>query len=68
MNAGGLKGALLALLDFSDWVDERIWSCVERLEATQFTQPLEYSVGSIRDQLAHMLGAERVWLARMQGE
>ena len=68
MNAGGLKGALLALLDFSDWVDERIWSCVERLEAAQFTQPLEYSVGSIRDQLAHMLGAERVWLARMQGE
>lgn len=68
MNAGGLKGALLALLDFSDWVDRRIWTCVERLDAAQFTQPLEYSVGSIRDQFAHMLGSERVWLGRMRGE
>lgn len=68
MKKGGLKEALLALLDFSDWVDERIWRCVETLEPAQFTQALDYSVGSIRDQLAHMLGAERVWLGRMRGE
>ena len=67
MVVGGLKTALVALLDFSDWVDARIWRCVDTLEPEQFTQPLAYSVGSIRDQLAHMLGAERVWLARMQG-
>ena len=68
MSKGGLKEALLSLLDFGDWVDARIWSCVETLEPAQFTQALDYSVGSIRDQLAHMLGAERVWLARMQGK
>lgn len=68
MAAAGMKEALVALLDFSDWVDERVWSCVETLELAQFTQPLDYSVGSIRDQLAHMLGAERVWLGRMRGE
>ena len=67
MAAKGMKVALTALLDFSDWVDARIWRCVDTLEPEQFTQPLAYSVGSIRDQLAHMLGAERVWLARMQG-
>ncbi|MCY4010299.1 MAG: DinB family protein [Anaerolineaceae bacterium] len=68
MKEGGLKGALTSLLDFSDWADGRIWSCVETLEPAQFTQHLDYSVGSIRDQLAHTLGAERAWLSRMQGE
>ena len=67
MAARELNAALVALLDFSDWVDARIWRCVETLTTAQFTQPLSYSVGSIRDQLAHALGAEQVWLARMRG-
>lgn len=68
MRIGGLKEALISLLDFSDWADGRIWRCVENLEPTQFTQALDYSVGSIRDHLAHTLGSERAWLSRMQGE
>ena len=62
------KAALMALLDYSDWAGERVWRCVEALSPAQFTRPRAYSVGSIRDQLTHLYGADAVWLARMQGE
>jgi len=37
------------------------------LTAEKFVQPMGSSFGSVRDTLAHILGAEWIWLERFQG-
>jgi len=34
----------------------------------QFIQPSEYSMGSIRNQVVHLINAERTWLSSLRGQ
>jgi len=38
-----------------------------RADAVQFTKPMGSSFSSVRDTLAHICGAEWIWLERFQG-
>ena len=40
---------------------------VTRLTAEQFTQPLAYAHGSVRDQLLHLMDVDDVWFSELQG-
>lgn len=40
---------------------------VTRLTAEQFTQPLTYSHGSVRDQVLHLMDVDDVWFSELQG-
>lgn len=59
---------LRLLFDYHYWANRRVWKCVADLTPEQFVQPLDYSIGSIRNQVVHMLSAEWLWFSRIQGK
>lgn len=56
-----------ALFAYDSWANRRILEACTALSAEQFTRDLGSSFRSVRDTLAHILGAEWIWLERFQG-
>jgi uncharacterized damage-inducible protein DinB len=52
---------------FNAWANRRILDAAQTLTASQFTQTVTSSFPSVRDTLAHIYGAEHIWLERFQG-
>ena len=52
--------------DYSYWAYELIWGCIEQLTDDQFTQPIDYSTGSIRNHMVHVMSATHRWMARIE--
>ena len=59
---------LSELLEYHYWAQERVFDAVEPLSPEQFTRDLGNSFPSVRDTLAHIHFAERIWYARWQNE
>ena len=55
------------LYTFNDWANKRALQAASALSSEQFTKPLGNSFSSVRDTLAHIAGAESVWLQRFKG-
>ncbi|HZP18325.1 MAG TPA: DinB family protein [Terriglobales bacterium] len=55
------------LYDYNAWANRRSLAAAEKLSDEQFTKPLGSSFSSVRDTLAHIYGAEWIWLERFQG-
>jgi uncharacterized damage-inducible protein DinB len=55
------------LYDYNAWANHRALDGAATLTAEQFTKSLGSSFSSVRDTLAHIYGAEWVWLERFQG-
>jgi uncharacterized damage-inducible protein DinB len=55
------------LYDYNAWANRRSLAAAEKLKAEEFTRPLGSSFSSVRDTLAHIYGAEWIWLERFQG-
>ena len=55
------------LYDYNAWANRRAIEASSALTAEQFTRPLGSSFSSVRDTLAHIYGAEWIWLERFQG-
>ena len=55
------------LYDYNAWANRRAMEAAEALAPEQFTKPLGSSFSSVRDTLAHIYGAEWIWLERFQG-
>jgi len=51
----------------SYWAFDKVWDCVLKLNDAQFTEELDYSRGSIRNQIIHMMSATQRWILRMNG-
>ncbi len=50
-------------------LNHKIWDeIIQTLPAEQFTQDLPYSVGSVRNQLVHLLSIEERWFSGLRGE
>lgn len=45
----------------------KVWEHVVSLTFEQFTQPVDYSRGSVREQVIHLLDAEDVWFSELDG-
>lgn len=56
------------LFNFNQWAHERVWGCIETLDDARFTQPFDYSIGSVRDQIVHVMSVDARWLARVAGD
>jgi uncharacterized damage-inducible protein DinB len=54
------------LFDYNDWAFERIWDCITHLSDEQFTEEIDYSTGSIRNIVVHMMSATQRWINRLQ--
>lgn len=58
----------LQLLYNYNWTTHRkIWQIITKLTEEQFTQNIDYAHDSIHGQVVHMMGAEWIWLSRLQG-
>ncbi len=55
------------LYDYNAWANRRSLSAAAALTPEQFTKPMGSSFSSVRDTLAHIFGAEWIWLERFQG-
>jgi uncharacterized damage-inducible protein DinB len=55
------------LYEYNAWANRRVMESCARLNADQFTRDLVSSFHSVRDTLAHILGAEWLWLERWHG-
>lgn len=48
--------------------NRKLWdACTTSLSYEQFTQAINYSIGSVRDQIVHLIGADEVWFCELQG-
>ena len=54
------------LYDYNSWANRRSLGAAEKLNVEQFTRQMGSSFSSVRDTLAHIYGAEWVWLERFQ--
>ncbi len=59
---------ILTLYDYNAWANERALGVAGALSLDQFLRDMGNSFPSVRDTLAHILGAEWIWLRRWQGE
>jgi uncharacterized damage-inducible protein DinB len=59
---------MFTLYEYNAWANARILASAEVLTPEQFLRDLHSSFPSVRDTLAHILGAEWIWLRRWQGE
>jgi len=55
------------LYDYNRWADRRILAKAGTLASEDFIRSMGNSFSSVRDTLAHILGAEWIWLERWQG-
>ena len=55
------------LYDYNAWANHRSLEAAAALPNEQFLKPMGSSFGSVRDTLAHICGAEWIWLERFQG-
>ena len=48
--------------------NRKIWNtCITRLSLEQFTQAVDYSHGSVRDQIVHLMSVDEVWFSELRG-
>lgn len=59
---------LLLLLDYHYWARDRVLDALSAITPEQFTRPLGNSFSSLRDTVAHLCAAERIWITRFKGE
>ncbi len=55
------------LYDYNSWANRRTLDACGALTDEQFTRDLGSSFRSVRDTLAHIMGAEWIWLERWHG-
>jgi uncharacterized damage-inducible protein DinB len=47
--------------------NRRIWDYVSQLSHQQFAQPANYSHGSVRDQIVHLMNVDEGWFTELRG-
>ncbi|MDX2162483.1 MAG: DinB family protein [bacterium] len=55
------------IFDYNAWAHHRVWDCIIPLTDAQYTHDTGYAWRSVRGQLVHTMGAEWVWLSRLNG-
>lgn len=58
---------MCTLYDYNAWANRRTLDAAGALTKEQFVKPMASSFASVRDTLAHICGAEWIWLERFQG-
>jgi len=65
MNADGFRH----LYEYHFTVNRKLWDqCIAPLRDEQFTRASEYGVGSVRNQVVHMMNIDDRWFSGLRGE
>ena len=59
---------LRLLIDYNYWARDRVLDAIATITPEQFLRPMGSSFNSVRDTVAHICGAERIWITRLKGE
>ncbi|HLA88787.1 MAG TPA: DinB family protein [Anaerolineales bacterium] len=59
-------GLVSKMFEYNVWAFDLVWDCVEELTDEQFCQEIDYSRGSIRNQIVHDISTCERWLERIQ--
>ena len=51
------------IFEYNYWAFERVWQCISQISDEQFVQEIDYSTGSIRNILIHIMGGNRIWMS-----
>lgn len=62
------KTLLVEFFDYTFWAFERLWGCLEHLAEADFTREVDYSLGSIRNQMVHVMSANTIWIHRLRDQ
>lgn len=63
-----MKEQLASLFEYAGWVTHRLLTVASGLTEEQFDQKVLPGIDSLHQTLVHILGAEMIWLARLQGQ
>jgi uncharacterized damage-inducible protein DinB len=63
-----LRTAIQELMTYNYALHRRLWQSIDHLTDEQFVQPVDYSIGSVRNHMVHVMSTDRRWLSRVQGE
>jgi uncharacterized damage-inducible protein DinB len=58
--------AFTGLYAYNEWANHRVWACIEALNEARFDQHLDYSIGSIHNQINHLMSVETWWFIFLQ--
>lgn len=61
-----MLSAARTLIDYHYAAYERVWAAASQLSQEEFTRDFDYSLGSVRNQLAHVMNVDDRWLSRLQ--
>jgi uncharacterized damage-inducible protein DinB len=59
---------LRLLIDYNYWARDRVLDAVGTITPEQFIRSTGNSFSSVRDTVAHICDAERIWITRLKGE
>ncbi len=59
---------LRLLIDYNYWARDRVLDALATITPEQFIRPMGNSFKSVRDTVAHICAAERIWITRLKGE
>jgi len=54
------------MFTYNYWANDKVWEHILTLTDEQFTRPCDYSIGSLHEQVVHVMGAEELWLDRIR--
>ena len=54
------------LFGYNFWAFERVWECISQISNEQFVEEIDYSTGSMRNLIVHIMTANRNWMYRLQ--
>ncbi len=46
----------------------RLWDSIDTLDEADFVREFDYSLGSVRNHMVHLIGVDRRWLACLHGQ
>ena len=55
------------IFEYNFWAFERVWECVSQISDEQFVEEINYSTGSIRNIVVHLMGGNRTWMSVLRG-
>ncbi len=62
------QNEIQTVFEYNAWAFERIWECVSQLSDKQFVEEIDYSTGSLRNIIVHIMSANSRWASRLQNQ
>jgi uncharacterized damage-inducible protein DinB len=63
-----MQTVIRTLFTYNQWAHDRVWPGILTLDDERFTRAFEYSIGSVRTQIVHVLSVDHRWLMRVSGQ